>query len=145
MVSRVDYEASICKRLEKAENVPFRSVSFPDWQPEIGDCHRNVDKWVEASRGASAVRGWIAHVCYGMEIGLAAHSVVRGADGQLFDITPFGNEGVRKSTRFIAHIGDDTTFFSMVKMGLEIRCPCELQWTLPESESSEAESMENEI
>ncbi|HEY6252367.1 MAG TPA: hypothetical protein VI685_20625 [Candidatus Angelobacter sp.] len=132
MLTRVDYEASVCARLSEADHVPLKFVSLGDWQPEVGDCHRNVDRWVEANPGAAGVRGWVAHVSYGTAIGLTAHSVVRGQDGQLFDITPLKNEYYRKTMRFIPHIGDDETFFAMVKMGIEIRCPCELNLMLPE-------------
>ena len=39
------------------------------------------------------------------------HSVVQGADGHRFDITPFGGETIRRSVRFVPHIGSETEFF----------------------------------
>jgi hypothetical protein len=38
---------------------------------------------------------------------LTAHSVVRGANGELFDITPLADERVRARMRFVPHLGDD--------------------------------------
>ena len=125
MPTRVDYEASICQRLCQAERVPFRSVSLEDWRPKVSDCHRNVDTWIEANRGATAVRGWVTYASLGVAIGLTAHSVVRGPDGRLFDITPLENEYYRSTMRFIPHLGDEQLFFAMKDLGIYINCPGE--------------------
>src|SRR5882672_334123 len=87
-LTRPAYEASVCHRLCQAERVPFQEVSLPDWRPSFDDCHGNVNRWVEANRGTTAVRGSVTYADFGLATGLTAHSVVRGADGQLFDITP---------------------------------------------------------
>jgi hypothetical protein len=60
-----------------------------------------------------------------MSIGLTAHSVVRGADGQLFDITPLAAEYVRPTMRFIPHIGDEQLFLSMQESNIFIECPAD--------------------
>ncbi|MUZ75985.1 hypothetical protein GOZ90_25360 [Agrobacterium vitis] len=44
-----------------------------------------------------------------------AHSVVRGPDGKLFDITPLYNREDKSRGRFILHVGDDPTFRAMKK------------------------------
>ncbi len=54
---------------------------------------------------------------------LTAPSVVRGADGGLFDITPLDNERCRASMRFIPPLGDEQLFFSMKKLDIFIDCP----------------------
>jgi hypothetical protein len=99
-----------------------------------------VDRWVEANPGTTAVRGWVTYADYGIARGLAAHSVVQGTDGQLFDITPLESEYIRSTMQFIRHVGDEQTFFEMEKLK-EIRCPCELKWPFErytESESPDA-------
>jgi hypothetical protein len=55
-------------------------------------------------------------------IGLTAHSVVRGADGELFDITPLGNERDRLGMRFVPHEGDEQLFRSMMGINIFIEC-----------------------
>lgn len=124
---RADYEASVCERLCQAAHVPFREVSLADWRPKVSDCHRNVDRWIEANPGATAVRGWVTYASFGPAIGLTAHSVVRGTDGQLFDITPLENESYRTITtmRFIPHLGDEQLFLSMKELNIYINCPSE--------------------
>jgi hypothetical protein len=122
MQSRIEYESSICSRLHQAVHVPFRHVSLPDWSPVVADCHANVDRWVEAHSEYEPVRGWVTYASFGIATGLTAHSVVCGPDGQLFDITPLGNEDYRQSMRFVAHIGDDTSFTAMKAADLFIKC-----------------------
>jgi len=89
MMTRSEYEKSVCDRLSHATHVRFRLVSFADGTaPEVGDCHRNADRWVQENPGATVVRGWVTYANFGLSIGLAAHSVVRTRDGQFLDITP---------------------------------------------------------
>ena len=125
MQTRADYEASICQRLRQAKRVPFRVVSLEGWRPKVGDCHRNVDKWVEANHGAAALRGWVTYARLGDAIGLTAHSVVRSLDGHLFDITPLENEYYRTGMRFVPHLGDEQVFCAMKELGICINCPSE--------------------
>jgi len=57
-------------------------------------------------------------------VGLTAHSIVQGADGRLFDITPLESERYRRGMRFIKHVGDDEVFFEQERRGRDIKCPC---------------------
>ena len=113
-MDRADYEAAILTRLAQAVRVPFRQVSSGDWHPRPNDCHNNADAWVAVDASCVAVRGWlIESTC-----SLTAHSVVRGADGQLFDVTPFTDESLRLG--FIEHEGDDAAFNRMKGAGVQI-------------------------
>lgn len=62
----------------------------------------------------------------GDAVGLTAHSVVRGPDGRLFDITPFGDRSARPYVRFIPHAGDDLSFFEIKARGHSFTCPPDL-------------------
>jgi hypothetical protein len=127
MLTRGDYEVSICTRRREAVPVLFRPVLLADWCPKVAECHLNVDRWVEANPGDTAVRGWVTYASFGHAIGLTAHSVVRGKDGQLFDITPLenGNEYLRAGMRFIPHIGDEQAFSAMRELDIYINCSSE--------------------
>jgi hypothetical protein len=90
-----------------------RDAGFDGWEPAISGCHDNVDYWVKHHVGYTEVRGWI--YLMGGEPGpvtYTAHSVVRGLDGELFDITPLYNNDEQRG-RFIPHVGDDATFLAM--------------------------------
>ena len=125
MTARADYEASICQRLGQAEHVKFRAVSLPGGRPKVADCHCNVNIWVKENPGTTVVRGWVTRVDFGLCVELAAHSVVRGPDGKLFDITQLENEneGYRTAMLFVPHLGDEQLFFEMEKLANTIRCP----------------------
>jgi hypothetical protein len=111
---RIAYEKSVCERLCQAQPVPFRWVSFADGStPQIGCCHENVDKWVKEHSGSTAVRGWVVYMAVPNGIQLTAHSVVRDSDGQLLDITPLSDDRIRRSMRFVPHLGDDQLFLSI--------------------------------
>jgi hypothetical protein len=128
MLDRTDYQKRICQGLCQAKLVPYREVSFADGiVPKVAECHRNVERWVEENPGTSVVRGWVTYADYGVAIGLTAHSVVRGADGQLFDITPLDNEYYRDTMRFLSHLGDNEQFLSMIKTNIFIECPTAYQ------------------
>jgi hypothetical protein len=129
-MTSTEYEAGICARIREARVVPFRSVSIGDWHPKVAACHENVDEWVQANPGASAVRGWVIWWTGGDEMFvLTAHSVVRDVKGQIFDITPLGDERQRPGMHFIAHTGDEGTWLSR-KTG-EIRCVGGRPWEPP--------------
>lgn len=122
-MERADYEADICGRLHEAKLVPFRVVSIEEWTPGLNHCHSNVDTWVKANAGTLAVRGWVTHIDYGdLGVELTAHSVVQGADGQLFDITPLGDERVRPFMRFVRHSGEESLFSIQRHQNLFITC-----------------------
>lgn len=118
-----DYKKSICQRLYRAKPIPFRKVSLPDWCPKVAECHSNVDSWVGVNPGTSAVRGWVTYVDFQIKIWLTAHSVVRDTDGQLFDITPLGDERVRPTMRFVPHVGSEQLFLSVKESSNVIECP----------------------
>ncbi|NEK54594.1 hypothetical protein GUK36_35120 [Rhizobium leguminosarum] len=46
------------------------------------------------------------------QVTYTAHSVVRGMDGELFDITPLYNNYEHRG-QFIPHVGDEATFSEM--------------------------------
>lgn len=54
---------------------------------------------------------------------LTAHSVVRDADGKLFDITRLADERVRPSMLFVPHVGDEQLFLLMRQSNSFIECP----------------------
>ena len=115
VTSRATYEIRICDALTVATVPPFHQVLFADWVPRISHCHENVDFWVERNPRHSAVRGWVLYMPCVHESGvmgtmLTAHSVVRDPDGNLYDITPLGDEGVRASLRFVPHVGTEEEF-----------------------------------
>jgi hypothetical protein len=124
-MDRASYEADICDRLQHAECIPFRSASLEEWKPEVADCHRNVDAWVKAHPDCKAVRGWVTYAWFSdNSTGLTAHSVVQGADGELFDITPLERESLRSGMRFIRHVGDEESFAIERHRNLSITCSC---------------------
>ena len=98
-------------------------MSFADGEtPKCSECHSNVDRWVRENPGATAVRGWVTYLDFQVSTRLTAHSVVRGVDGQLFDITPLGDERDRAGMRFVPHLGSDEEFLSMKESRIFIDC-----------------------
>jgi len=127
-MDRAKYETEICQRLEGADLIPFRPVSTHDWQPAVAKCHDNVDTWVRMNPNHRVVRGWVTNGNYIVFIGLTAHSIVRGPDGVMFDITPLYDETgrgevVRQGMRFVEHLGSDEEFFAFEKEERSILCP----------------------
>jgi hypothetical protein len=124
-ITMADYEADICGRWDNAKKVPFEPASLSGGQPRESKCHENVDTFVRENTnwGYSAVRGWIntPHLSEGVR--LTAHSVVKAPDGRLFDITPFSDERLRDTTRFVPHIGSDECFFTIKEKSIFIDCP----------------------
>jgi len=123
--TRREYEHRICERLSTAQVVPFKEVSADHWHPEIGKCHENVNQWIKFNPECTAIRGWVVYASYGNGIiGITAHSVVRGFDGQLFDITPVSDERVRQGMLFVHHEGDSASFDALrADSGLSFTCP----------------------
>jgi len=107
-----EYTGLIFAGLRTAVHAPYVPVSLGDWQPLIADCHNNVVRWV---RGTLVIRLYEEGECgNGWRNGffLTHHSVVRGKDGRLFDITPIESETtIRTTMRFIPHVGSDGEFF----------------------------------
>jgi hypothetical protein len=108
-----EYTGLIFAGLRTAVHAPYVPVSLGDWQPLIADCHNNVVRWVRGNAGDTAVRGWVnVGTDGGTGFFLTHHSVVRGKDGRLFDITPIESETtIRTTMRFIPHVGSDGEFF----------------------------------
>lgn len=122
-MTRDEYERDFCARVGTASFVPFKpDAGFDGWEPKVGGCHENVDHWVKHHVGHTEVRGWIAYISDGYDlVAYTAHSVVRGPDGMLFDVTPlYDTNAIRGG--FISHVGDDATFLAMRTQNLEIRC-----------------------
>jgi hypothetical protein len=140
------YETDICARLKEADVIPFREVSIGDWRPAVAECHQNVDRWVRSNpQSVAAVRGWVT--CYAIgELGhkLAAHTIVKDVDGTLFDITPLADERARGGMRFVAHLGDDLSFFAMEASGNSFTCPPDLLRDLAQQGWSPVESGDTE-
>ena len=158
-MTRADYEAEICQRLGQAEQVQFREVSIGGRKPTVANCHDNVDEWVRMYPRDSAVRGWVTDADFGVGVRLTAHSVVRGADGKKFDITPMAKEADRKSLRlgmrFVEHLGSDEEFLALRCESLFMTCPLtsdhadycvinEEQWAISEDQEVGEQSDDEE-
>ena len=126
-MNRAEYETAICKELPRARVVGFKKIAVGDWVPTYNECHKNVDRWIEATPTHEAVRGWVVYkecairATLGLE--LTTHSVVRNETGDLFDITPLLDERQRPSMRFVAHIGDEAVFWVLERTNRFICCP----------------------
>ena len=73
-----------------------------DWSPAGNECHTNAKAWVARHSGYSVVHGWL-HIAGKLSQGACfeAHSVVRGPDGELRDVTmPHGAPHL-----FLRHLG----------------------------------------
>lgn len=77
---------ALMQRTAEAVTVPKRSVAIGDWQPQENQCHLNATTYCEHETDCQPVRGWLYFSAWSMFV---AHSVVRGPDGSLFDITPW--------------------------------------------------------
>jgi hypothetical protein len=107
-----EYRSLICNGVESALQVPYVVVSLGDWRPLVADCHGNVDRWVRKNPIDVAIRGWVTvGTDGGTTMLLTHHSVVRGKDSHLFDITPLENELIRATMRFIPHVGSESDFY----------------------------------
>jgi hypothetical protein len=110
-MDRQAYVDEICSRFGARKRVRFDRARASENDSQVGRCHENVAAWVAAHPGDRAVRGWVTwHAVFG-GVRLTAHSVVHGAGGDLFDITPLGDESYRASMEFVPHIGDEAAFF----------------------------------
>lgn len=82
--------AELYARRDSAVHVSFCEIAIGDWSPAAHDCHSNVLKWVEHYPQDVAVHGWLYMGDQPHVVRFVSHSVVRGQDGALFDITPKG-------------------------------------------------------
>ncbi len=62
--TRREYEWQISERLTVAQVEQFKEVSIDNWHPEIGRCHENVDRWIEANPECAAMRGWVVYALW---------------------------------------------------------------------------------
>jgi hypothetical protein len=87
-----------------AAAVPFRSIRFKDGSiPVQHQCHDNVRKWLCENAEDQATLG-----CLVSGYIVDRHSLLRGGDGQLFDITP-----LQYPLPFFAHPGTAQEFWSL--------------------------------
>ena len=127
-MERQELERSLCLGLASAQVIPYQRVSLQGWSPAASACHENVDRWVSETIGNVAVRGWVVYMPSVFADGrsaiiLTAHSIVRGEDGTLYDITPLSDERVRPFCRFVAHIGSEESFWTMKNENNLVWCP----------------------
>ncbi len=71
--------------------VPRKDVGIGSWKPKQNDCHKNAVEYVKLTENNYAVYGWLV-LDYSsvniVDIQFIAHSVIKGKNGKLFDITP---------------------------------------------------------
>jgi hypothetical protein len=102
------------KRRESGVLVPYESPDGLSWKPHRNFCHINADRLALENQGLlKSVRGWLVlNYCDVGRFRFMSHSVNRGADGRLFDITP----GPRRPA-FIEHNGPMGEFEAIVEAG----------------------------
>lgn len=75
------------------------------------NCHDAVDVWVATHPGAQAVRGWRALELDDTTTHFYAHSLVRGADGTVFEVTLSEHDA---ALPFVPHPVTAEGFFSLL-------------------------------
>lgn len=108
----VTHGAELYARRETATPAPFRDVAIGDWSPRLQDCHANVEKWVNHHPEHEAVHGWLYMGDNLHPVRFVSHSVLRGEDGKLFDITPMGPTSTKYP--FLASNLDDDAYATIV-------------------------------
>jgi hypothetical protein len=104
------HEASIVDRARAAFEGVLRS--------ELKQCHANASTWAENNEGWHAVRGWVVFDFTNIRlfprpyVHFAPHSVVRDANGKLWDITP---NIMSYQYPFFPHPGTDAEFVEIVE------------------------------
>jgi hypothetical protein len=85
-----EYSSRLYARVHEGVIVPPAEVSLGDWQPLPNECHQNASTWCANTEGFTVVHGWLYFHFEGLLpfVLFNAHSVVRDARGQLWDITP---------------------------------------------------------
>jgi len=102
------YFAELYARRSRALPVQDVAATFLDGsEPQIAQCHQNVNRYVAENPGLTAVRGWLVAASDGGDgLLFAAHSIAATENGALIDITPRH----RRSAGFLAHRGDEELF-----------------------------------
>ena len=107
-----DYFKKLADRASQASKVPFRQVALACWEMQKNDCHRNVERWVQAHPESRAVRGWLFWPPQGGRYDFMAHSVIE-TNGDLEDITPMDKNTPLESLLFLKHEGEESDFLAM--------------------------------
>ena len=84
------YKRFLYQQIANAIYLPYRQVNVNGQSPQPNNCHWNAQTYEDENQGVECTRGWLV-VDGGdlsLEIILLAHSVVREADGNLYEITP---------------------------------------------------------
>lgn len=81
--------AELYVRRDTGVLVPIKSVQIGDWKPQPNLCHDNAETWMNRT-GDQVVKGFLYFdfddaLDY---VQFNPHSVIRRADGSLWDITP---------------------------------------------------------
>jgi len=106
------YFGELAEREGEAASIPFREVALDEWKPQKNDCHRNVDRWVQAHPESRAVRGWVFWKPTEGRYTFMAHSVIETA-GKLQDITPIDEQTPREKLLFIEYKGNEADFLGV--------------------------------
>ncbi len=124
LIDTLAYAKQLYLRRREARVVPFLDItSLVGWAPLPQRCHDNVDRLASERPEYQIVRGW--HVSDRADtFAFLAHSVVRGADGGLIDITPVSSE---ISWRYPFLEDDSPEFMTLANFqpSGEISCPAE--------------------
>jgi hypothetical protein len=107
-----NYFASLHSRRHAGKKMEHRKVSIRDWSPVPGQCHANVDFWVNHHPQLKAIRGWM--IISEDDLGhcwFEAHSVIEEA-GQFYDIT-LQDQTTCNQIRFLPHIGTPEQFWDI--------------------------------
>jgi hypothetical protein len=92
-----------------ARVVPFTAMSFVNGEkPELAHCHKNVDRWIAEHPTDTPIRGWLILSESEIACCFAAHSIIKSASGNAFDITPVIGE---RYARFLRHPGTEEEFW----------------------------------
>ena len=111
-----------------ANTVPFREVRLNGWQPEMNDCHCNVDFWIAHNPQSNAVRGWLfwGPNKAGQFI-IIAHSIL-DENGLLIDIAPLDPNTPRDGLLFLKHLGMEEDFSVMKTAHTQVIYPPVTEW-----------------
>ncbi|RQX90167.1 hypothetical protein DF111_12815 [Burkholderia stagnalis] len=102
---------AIARKFSNALPIHGHGDTLPGWTAKPGHCHAQVECWLQAHPGDTAVRGWITDICFDDSIRWAAHSLVRTAAGALLDV-PFSTPSYVH--HFIGHPAAAGDFFALV-------------------------------
>ena len=107
----------LAPKLKALMAAPIRLRNIGDqaegWVPVLGECHRNVDRWIADHPDDRAVRGWISTqntAPWGFDQ-FSSHSVVQTPTGELIDVTLPQSE---RHHDFVRHPGTEAEFLDLV-------------------------------